>query len=67
MVLKSVTMKGVFGYINDTFSTALNLVKNGHIDLKTMITRIVPLDGTPELFEELAEKTHQDIKVLIKI
>jgi len=67
MMLKSITMKGVFGYVNDTFTTALKLVKNKKIDLKSMISRKIPIREISTIFRELSDKKHEDIKVLVEI
>lgn len=67
MMLKNITMKGVYGYLNETFTTALNLVEKNKIDLKSMITRKIPLNQAVSVFEQLVDNKHKDIKVLVEI
>jgi len=67
VVLKSLIIKGVYGYPLDTFPKVLKLVQNNKIDLKSMISRIIPMNEVPAIFDELVNKKHDDIKVLVEI
>lgn len=67
LMLKNITMRGVYGYIQDTFLTALNLVKNNQVNVTPLISQKVKIDTVPELFKDLAERKHEDIKVLVEI
>ena len=67
VVLKSLIIKGVYGYPLDTFPKVLKLVQNNKIDLKSMISRIIPMNEVSAIFDELVNKKHDDIKVLVEI
>ena len=66
LMLKNLTMRGVYGYTRDIWKEALKLVDKQKIDLGAIITRTVSLDEVPKVFEELS-KQHDDVKVLVKI
>lgn len=67
LMLKNITMRGMYGYVQDTFLTALNLVKNNQVDVTPLISQKVKIDTVPELFKDLAKRKHEDIKVLVEI
>lgn len=67
LMLKSITMKGVYGYLQDTFITGMKLIKNKRIDVRPMISRIVNIETVPELFKDLINRKHEDIKILVEI
>ncbi|MFW9899512.1 MAG: zinc-binding dehydrogenase [Candidatus Thorarchaeota archaeon] len=60
------SLRGIYGYINDTFGTAINLLEKGKVNVKPMISKIIKLDEVPEIFEILS-KPHDEIKVLVEI
>ncbi|MEJ2249185.1 MAG: alcohol dehydrogenase catalytic domain-containing protein [Candidatus Lokiarchaeota archaeon] len=66
LMLKNLTMRGVYGYTQDNFKEALKLITKQKIDLNAIITRVVSLENVPAVFDELS-KYHNDIKVLVEI
>ncbi len=67
LMLKNITMRGVYGYVQDTFTTAMKLIKNHQIDVKPIISRKVGIASVPDIFKDLAERKHEDIKVLVEL
>lgn len=62
----NISLRGIFGYTQDTFRTAISMVESKKVNVKKMITKIVKLDKVPEAFEILS-KPHDEIKVLVEI
>jgi len=59
-------LRGTFGYLDDTFKTAINLLEKRKVNVKSLITKIIKIDEVPEMFEILS-KPHDEIKVLVEI
>jgi len=59
------TLRGIYGYTQDTFKTAINLLKKKKVNLKPMISKIIKLDDVPDMFEILSQP-HDEIKVLVE-
>ena len=59
-------LRGTFGYLDDTFKTAINLLEKRKVNVKPLITKIIKIDEVPEMFEILS-KPHDEIKVLVEI
>jgi L-iditol 2-dehydrogenase/galactitol-1-phosphate 5-dehydrogenase len=66
LMLKNITMRGVYGYTQDNFKEGIKLLEKQKVDLNAIITRIVNIEQVPTVFEELS-KEHKDIKVLVEI
>ncbi|MBD3194019.1 MAG: alcohol dehydrogenase catalytic domain-containing protein [Candidatus Lokiarchaeota archaeon] len=66
LVLKSVSMKGVFGYTQDIWQKAIKLLEKKNLNLKNLITNTISIEEVPEYFEFLANSEHEDIKVLVE-
>ncbi|MHA1229672.1 MAG: zinc-dependent alcohol dehydrogenase [Candidatus Helarchaeota archaeon] len=67
LILKNISIRGVFAYNQDTFKTAINLLEKNKLNIKPIITKIAKLEDVPELFEILSKPIHDEIKVLIEI
>lgn len=63
----NLTIRGVYGYNQDCYKTAINLLAKGKVNLKTMITKRIKLEDVPEIFKILANPPHEEIKVMIEI
>lgn len=60
------TLRGIYGYTQDTFKTAINLLEKKKVSVKPIISKVIKLDDVPEMFEILS-KPHNEIKVLVEI
>lgn len=67
IAIKNITLRGIFGYNQDTFKTAIELLEQKRIDVKPLITNIIGIEDVPNSFKSLAEKEHEDVKILVKI
>lgn len=63
-VQKEISLTGSQGYHWD-FQRAIELVRNGHLDLEKMITHQFKLDQTQDAFETLIDQGKNAIKVVI--
>ena len=61
----SLTLKGVYGYTQDVYSTAINLLGQGRINGESIITSHVRIDEVPQMFEKLATPPHDELKVIV--
>ncbi|MFX1378781.1 MAG: zinc-binding dehydrogenase [Promethearchaeota archaeon] len=67
IAVKNITLRGIFGYNQDTFKTAIELLEQKKVDIKPLITKIIDIDEVPHAFEGLADQMHKDIKILVRI
>jgi L-iditol 2-dehydrogenase len=67
IAIKNITLRGIFGYDQDTFRTAIALLEQKRVDVKPLITKVVELDDVPNAIDILAENMHDDIKILVKV
>jgi len=58
-------MRGSAIYCNN-FKTAIRLVESGKVNLKPLITHLLPLEDVKKGFEMLIRKTEPAFKVLLK-
>jgi 2-desacetyl-2-hydroxyethyl bacteriochlorophyllide A dehydrogenase len=65
--LKNINLRGVFSFTPEVFQASLNLIANKKVNAKAIVTKIIKLDEVPEMFEELANPRHKEIKVLVEI
>ena len=63
--VREVDIKGVFRYAN-CFPISLNLVANGIIDVKPLISHIFLLKDTLKAYETAHNHTEKALKVLIR-
>lgn len=59
-------LRGIYGYLDDTYKTAINLLDKKKVNVKSLITKIIEMNDVPEMFEILS-KPHDEIKVLVEI
>ena len=65
-VVKELSVKGSYAYTPDDFRRAYNFIKDRKVDVKPLITNILPLDEVRKGFELLHEKKEGVLKVLLK-
>jgi len=65
-VVKEFDIKGSYCYDIDDFKRALNLIEDGRVDVKTLITNVLPLNEAKTGFKLLHEKLGKVLKVLLK-
>jgi 2-desacetyl-2-hydroxyethyl bacteriochlorophyllide A dehydrogenase len=61
----SITLKGVYGYNQDIFKTAISLLEQGKVDGELVITNHIKIDAVPQMFEKLANPPHDELKVIV--
>lgn len=61
---KEIDVKGITRYTATCFPEAIDLVRRGQVDLKQLITKVVPLTKSKEAFD--AVESGEEIKVIIK-
>lgn len=67
LTTNSITLKGVYGYNQDIFKTAISLLEQGKIDVDPIITNHITIDEVPQMFEKLANPPHDELKVIVNI
>ena len=65
VVAREITLRGDYGYTTDDFKEAIELASSGKVDLKSLITHVLPLDEIKKGFDILAERRENVIKVVI--
>lgn len=65
LVLYERGLIGTLGYANDLPRVA-EMIAQGTIDAESLVTRVVPLDQAPAVFEQLSTDPGADIKVLVE-
>jgi len=61
----NLTLKGVYGYTQDVYSTAINLLEQGRINSEVIITSHIKIEELPSMFEKLANPPHDELKVIV--
>jgi 2-desacetyl-2-hydroxyethyl bacteriochlorophyllide A dehydrogenase len=61
----NITLKGFFGYNQDTFQTAISLLEQGEVDGESVITNHIKIDDVPQIFDKLANPPHNELKVIV--
>lgn len=61
---KEISLKGSLGYSAEEFALTVELLRQGKVDVKPLVTDIVSLHDLPEVFQALKRPTTQ-IKVLL--
>ena len=64
-VVKELEVRFVFGSEPDEFAAALHAIAEGEVDVSSLVTGIVGLDGVPDAFEMLGRAEHH-VKVLVE-
>jgi len=65
LAIFNISLRGIYGYTQDTFRTAINLLEKNKVDIKPMITKVIKLSEVPAMFEILSQP-HDEIKVLVE-
>ncbi|KAL1899345.1 Endo-1,4-beta-xylanase 2 [Ceratocystis pirilliformis] len=63
LCIKEVTMKGSFRYGSGDYELAIELVRTGKVDVKSLISSVVPFEKAEEAFKQVREG--RAVKVLI--
>jgi threonine dehydrogenase-like Zn-dependent dehydrogenase len=67
LTTNSITLKGVYGYTQDVFKKALNLLEQGKIDGGSIISSHITLEKVPQMFEKLSNPPHDELKVIVDL
>ncbi|MHA1298537.1 MAG: zinc-dependent alcohol dehydrogenase [Candidatus Helarchaeota archaeon] len=67
LLLKNITMRGVYSYNQDTFRTTINLLRKKKVNVTPIITKKIKLNEIPEAFETLSNHNNTEIKILAEI
>ncbi|MHA1412015.1 MAG: zinc-dependent alcohol dehydrogenase [Promethearchaeota archaeon] len=65
--LNNITMRGVYGYDQNIFRIAINMLEQGKINLNEVITKKIKLEEVPEMLNVLAHPPHEEIKVIVDL
>jgi 2-desacetyl-2-hydroxyethyl bacteriochlorophyllide A dehydrogenase len=66
IVTRELQIRGSYAYAQDDFRRALSYIINRKIDVKPLITNVLPLEKTKEGFEMIHEKKGKALKVIVK-
>jgi len=66
IVVKELDLKGSYGYVSDEFKAALDLISGRKVDVKSLVTNVLPLSDTAQGFELLHKKVDGVVKVVLK-
>ncbi|NHI91413.1 MAG: hypothetical protein EAX96_02850 [Candidatus Lokiarchaeota archaeon] len=64
--LKNITIRGVYGYNQQTFRDAITLLKKYHPPITSIITKKIKLDEVPDAFKLLSQPNKDQIKILVE-
>ena len=67
LLSKNITIKGMYLVDQQSFKTAIRLIEQKKINLDPIITNRIKLDDAPKAFENLTQKIHDDIKIMVQI
>jgi len=65
MATNNISVRGVYGYNQDIYKTAINLYAQKKIRVDPMITNRIRLEQVPEMFKVLANPPHEELKVIV--
>jgi len=65
-VVRELDIKGSYGYTPIDFKVALTSISNGKVDVKSLITNVLPLSDVAKGFELLHKKVENVVKVVLK-
>jgi L-iditol 2-dehydrogenase len=66
IVPRELQVKGSYVYTSDDFRRGFNYIVNRKIDVKPLITNVLPLEKTREGFELMHEKKGKTLKIMLK-
>jgi len=64
ITVRELSLMGTYGYTDRDFKTAIGLISEGRIDVRPLITTVLPLNSVKEGFESLVKQ--QAVKVILK-
>ncbi|MEM2888167.1 MAG: galactitol-1-phosphate 5-dehydrogenase [Candidatus Bathyarchaeia archaeon] len=67
IVTRELQIRGSYAYAQDDFRRALNYLRNRKIDVKSLITNIMPLEKVKDGFEMLSEKRGNILKIILTL
>ena len=67
LTTNNITVRGVYGYNQDIFKIAINLLEQGKIMVDPLITKIIKLEEVPDIFEKLSKPEHDELKVIVEL
>lgn len=65
IVARERTIAGAFAYPDDTFRAAVRMLRDGTVDLRHLLGRVVDFEEAPAAFAGLADGSITDIKVTV--
>jgi L-iditol 2-dehydrogenase len=65
ITVKEIDLQGSYGYTSDDFQQALNLIAKGKVNVKPLITHVLPLHDITNGFEILSQGAENVIKVVL--
>lgn len=67
LTTNNITLKGVYGYNQDIFKTAISLLEQGKIDGESIISNHITIEEVPRMLAKLANPPHDELKVIVDI
>ncbi|GAJ15006.1 unnamed protein product, partial [marine sediment metagenome] len=65
MLINNISVRGVYGYNQDIYKTAINLFFQKKIRVDPLITSRIRLQQVPEIFKVLGNPPHEELKVIV--
>lgn len=65
MLINNISVRGVYGYNQDIYKTAINLFVQKKIRVDPLITSRIRLQQVPEIFKVLGNPPHEELKVIV--
>jgi threonine dehydrogenase-like Zn-dependent dehydrogenase len=65
MTTNNISVRGVYGYNQDIYKTAINLYAQKKIRVDPLITSRIRLEQVPEMFKVLGNPPHEELKVIV--
>jgi len=66
ITVKEIKLQGSYGYTSDDFQQALKLIAQGKVNVKPLITHLLPLDDIKKGFEILSQGAENVIKIVLR-
>ena len=65
MTAKNISVRGIYGYNQDIYKTAINLYAQKKIRIDPLITSRIRIEQVPEMFKVLGNPPHEQLKVIV--
>jgi len=65
MLINNISVRGVYGYNQDIYKTAINLYVQKKIRIDPLITSRIRLEQVPAMFKVLGNPPHEELKVIV--